>query len=73
MLIFVDLTEAYWGGDAENRRAHPTCAFLSTVGDTFVDNDGAHTFDSLEEVEMALGARGVALVPPGFFDGARSK
>jgi len=72
MLRFVDLTEAYWGGDPENMRAHPTCAFLSTALDCFVDNDGAHTFDSLAEVEAALGDRGLALVPPGFFDGTRS-
>ena len=66
MLRFVDVSEPYWC-DEINAKAHPCCIFIDTVTDRCVEVDGAHVFDSLDEVRDALGDRGVGLVPDGFF------
>lgn len=67
MIRFVDLTPFYWS-DPEDRT--PTCGFLDTVTDRFIDADGSHTFDSLDGVRAIpeLGERCVALVPHAFFE-----
>lgn len=68
MLRFVDVSEPYWC-DEINAKARPCCIFIDTVTDRCAELAGTrvHVFDSLNEVRMALGERGVGLVPDGFF------
>ena len=70
MIRFVDMTEAYWGGDEEPVRSHPCCAFINTVNDRFIDVDGSHMFDGDADIGLLappLAARLRMLVPEGFW------
>lgn len=66
MIRFVDLSDDYWFDPEDGT---PLCAFIDTITDTFVDNDGRHIFDSLEEIKShSLSQRLEALTPEGFFE-----
>lgn len=61
MIVFVPI---------ENISGQPSCAFLDTVTDRFVENSlGCHTFDAPDEIaEHPMAERLTRLVPPGFWE-----
>lgn len=69
MIRFVDLSAAYWL-DENSGTTWPCCAFVSTISDTFIENnDGTHVFGGLYDFpDNELGRRLLALVPEHFFD-----
>lgn len=59
MIRFVDLRDAYWGGDEENMQKNPCCAFLNTVNDQFVTEDtGGHVFFGEEDLKYIVAVPG---------------
>lgn len=69
MIRFVDLSDAYWGGDGTNARERPCCAFLDTITDRFVENSTGHVFSAPDDFNdlPSMRVRLYGLVPPGFF------